>query len=202
MERIAIFGGSFDPVHKEHIRLVESAIQSLRLDKLFVMPAFAPPHKKGKLLSPDEDRLAICRLAFEHIPKVSVCDYEIKRGGTSYTYLTCQYFREKYPNAEIFWLVGTDMLRDFPTWKNPQEILRLVKLGVCARNEKEGWLEKEKRDFYNRFGVDFSVIEYQGLAVSSTKIRVLAGAGMDITEFVPPKVAQYIIKHPKQNVNR
>lgn len=192
MERIAVFGGSFDPVHTEHIHLAKSAVESLRLNKLFVMPAYAPPHKKGKILSSDEDRLALCRLAFADEPKIEVSDYEISRGGTSYTYLTCQYFREKYPSAEIFWLVGTDMLRDFPTWKNPQEILRCVKLAVCARNEKQGWIEKEQADFYARFHTEFSVIGYEGAEVSSTEIRVLAGAGMDITPFVGEKVAEYI----------
>jgi len=113
--RIAIFGGSFDPIHTEHIRLAQAAIEELGLDKLFVMPAYAPPHKKGKALSPDEDRLEMCRLAFQGNDVVEISDYEIQRQGTSYTYLTCQYFREKYPSAEIFWIVGADMLQDFPT---------------------------------------------------------------------------------------
>ena len=70
--RIAVFGGSFDPVHTEHVKLVEFALSELALDKLFVMPAYAPPHKKGKMLSPDEDRLEMCRLAFAHLEKVVV----------------------------------------------------------------------------------------------------------------------------------
>ena len=114
--RIAVFGGSFDPIHTEHVKLVEWAIADLKLDKIFVMPAYAPPHKKGKTLSPDKDRLAMCRLALAHLDKAEVSDYEIAKGGVSYTYLTCKHFKESYPDAEIFWLVGTDMLRDFPTW--------------------------------------------------------------------------------------
>ena len=113
--KIAIFGGSFDPPHIEHVRLAQSAVKSLKLDTLFIMPAHTPPHKKGKALSSDEDRLAMCRLAFKKCPKAEVSDYEISRGGTSYTYLTCRYFKEAYPDAELFFLVGTDMLRDFPS---------------------------------------------------------------------------------------
>ena len=108
--RIAIFGGSFDPVHTEHIRLVQAAIEELVLDKLFVMPAYAPPHKKGKILSADEARLEMCRIAFRGVDKVVVSDYEIQNRGTSYTYLTCRHFRESYPTAEIFWIVGTSHL--------------------------------------------------------------------------------------------
>ncbi len=190
--KIAVFGGSFDPVHIEHIELVKSAIQSLRLDKLFVMPAHTPPHKSGKILSSNQDRIAMCKLAFSGMGKVEVSDYEIEKGGTSYTYLTCRYFREKYPTAQIYWLVGTDMLRDFPTWRNPNSILQDVTLGVCDRAEEKAWVEEEQRLFFEKFQKNFVVIDYKGKDVSSTKIRVLAGAGMRLSEYVPQEVADYI----------
>ena len=180
--RIAVFGGSFDPVHTEHIKLVEFALAELNLDKLFVMPASAPPHKKGKALSSDEARLEMCRRAFAHLDKVVVSDYEIAKGGVSYTYLTCQHFKAQYKDAEIFWLVGTDMLRNFPTWKNPKEILSCVTLAVCGRNEQAGWMEKEQEEFVRLFNKSFVYLSYNGKDVSSTKIRVLAGAGMRLTE--------------------
>ena len=192
--RVAIFGGSFDPVHSEHIALVQKAIQSLHLDELIVMPASTPPHKQGKERTEDFHRLRLCEIAFSGMDKVRVSDYEIAKGGTSYTYLTCRYFREQYPTAQLFWLVGTDMLRDFPTWKNTDEILSLVTLAVCARDEKDGWLQKEKRGFYEKFQRDFAVIHYNGKPVSSTEIRVLAGAGMEIPS-VPDGVYDYIKKH-------
>ncbi len=190
--RIAIFGGSFDPVHIEHIRLAERAVKELALDKLFVMPAHAPPHKAGKTLSPDKMRLEACHLAFEDIEGVEVSDYECSRGGTSYTYLTCRHFKEAYEGAELFWLVGTDMLRDFPTWKNPEEILSLATLAVCGRNEKEGWVEQEQENFCRLFGKKFVYLSYEGADVSSTEIRVLAGAGMRLTDFLPEKVANFV----------
>ena len=190
--RIAVFGGSFDPVHTEHIRLAQAAIKELGLDKLFVMPAHAPPHKPGKELSSDEDRLALCRLAFAEIPQVVVSDYEVAKGGTSYTYLTCRHFKEEYPAAEIFWIVGTDMLRDFPTWRNPEDILNSVTLAVCGRAETEGWWLEEQRAFVEKFGKEFKPFNYNGAAVSSTKIRVLAGAGMRLTPFVSESVEKYI----------
>ena len=191
--RIAIFGGSFDPIHAEHIRLAQAAILELGLDKLFVMPAYAPPHKKGKVLSADEDRLEMCRLAFQGNEAVEISDYEIKRQGTSYTYLTCQYFREQYPDAEIFWIVGADMLQDFPTWKNPEIILENVTLAACGREIKdESWWEREQQKFFARFACNFCKFSYNGAAVSSTKIRVLAGAGMRLTPFVAKNVERYI----------
>ena len=198
--RIAVFGGSFDPVHTEHIRLAQAAIEELGLDKLFIMPAHAPPHKPGKVLSADEDRLEMCRLAFADMPEAVVSDYEMAQGGTSYTYLTCRHFKKEYPSAEIFWIVGTDMLRDFPTWRNPEDILANVTLAVCGRAEEEGWWEEEQRAFCQKFGVPFRRFSYNGAAVSSTKIRVLAGAGMRLTPLVGQNVEKYILKNGLYNI--
>ncbi len=192
MLRIGIFGGSFDPVHNEHIQLAQAAIAELGLDKLLIMPAGVPPHKQGKRLSLAEDRLHLCRLAFSFLPQAEICDYEIKRGGTSYTYQTCEYFAAIYPNAELFWLVGTDMLRDFPTWRYPERILEKATLAVCGRNEKADWVEEEQGKFYEKFKKNFAFLSYEGKNVSSTKLRVLAGAGMRLTDFTPPAVADYI----------
>ncbi len=197
--RIGIFGGSFDPVHSEHIALARAAIESLSLDKLFVLPAHTPPHKRGKTLSSDKRRLEMCRLAFADLPEAEVCDYEIKQGGTSYTYLTCRYFKGRYPEAELYFLVGTDMLRDFPTWKNPEDILNDVTLAVCARAEGADWLNRERRAFAKRFSAEFAVIGYNGAPVSSTEIRVLAGAGMRLTPYVCEAVEAYIYERGLYN---
>lgn len=193
--KIAIFGGSFDPVHTEHIRLAQAAILELGLDKLIVMPAYQPPHKPGKRMSPMEDRLAMCRLAFADVEKAEVSDFEARAEGTSYTYLTCRHFRALYPTAEIFWIVGTDMLRDFPTWKHPDDILENVTLAVCGRAENDGWQQAEQQAFFAKFGKNFCAFSYNGAAVSSTQIRVLAGAGMRLTPLVHENVEAYIQKH-------
>ncbi len=190
--RIGIFGGSFDPVHNEHIHLAKAAIEELGLDKLLVMPAGVPPHKQEKRLTPAKERLALCRLAFAALPQAEICDYEITRGGTSYTYQTCEHFAEIYAGAELFWLVGTDMLRDFPTWKYPARILEKATLAVCGRNEKGEWIESEQASFHEKFGKKFLFLSYEGRNVSSTKLRVLAGAGMRLTDFTPKTVADYI----------
>lgn len=192
--RIGIFGGSFDPVHLEHVRLVESAIQDLSLDRVFVVPTHTPPHKQGKRLASDEHRLQMCNLAFSHLQKVEISDFEIRQGGTSYTYLTLRRFRKLYPRPdhEIFFLVGTDMLRDFPTWKNPEDILKNCTLAVCARAEQSGWTEKEQAVFFEKFRTHFLPLSYEGKAVSSTRVRVLAAAGEDVSAFVGESVGKYL----------
>ena len=193
--RIGIFGGSFDPIHSEHIALARQAVVDLALDRLFVMPAANPPHKPWRNLTPDRDRLAMCTLAFSEDAMITVSDYEIEKGGASYTYLTVRHFKELYPQAELFFLVGTDMLRNFPLWRNPEDILENATLAVCARAEEEGWAQEERAAFQKRFGKEFVVLSYEGKDVSSTKIRVLAGAGMDITAYTDEKVAAYIAEN-------
>ena len=200
--KIGIFGGSFDPVHIEHIRVAQAAIQTLGLDRLLIMPAFAPPHKEGRVLADNQTRLETCRLAFSGVEKTEICDFEIAQGGVSYTYLTCRHFKDMYPNAELFWLVGTDMLRDFPTWKNPETILSCATLAVCARNEKTDWVEREQKSFFDRFGKNFVCVGYNGADVSSTKIRVLAAAGEDFSSFVEKAVFEYIRKNGLYEIPR
>lgn len=190
--RIGIFGGSFDPIHNEHISLAKQAITDLGLDKLFIIPAANPPHKPWRVLTSDEHRLELCHLAFDGEEKIEVSDYEIAAGGTSYTYLTLRHFRELYPEAEFYLLVGTDMLRNFPLWKYPEEILENCTLAVCARAEEAGWATREQTEFFNRFGRNFVVLSYEGKDVSSTKIRVLAGAGLEITHYTDENCAAYI----------
>lgn len=190
--KVGIFGGSFDPVHIEHIRVAQAAIQTLGLDRLLIMPAFAPPHKKGRVLADNQARLEICRLAFSGVEKAEICDFEIAQGDVSYTYRTCRHFKETYQDAELFWLVGTDMLRDFPTWKNPEIILSCATLAVCARSEKSDWVDGEQKRFFERFGKKFVCVGYNGADVSSTKIRVLAAAGEDFSAFVEKSAFDYI----------
>ncbi len=189
--RIGIFGGSFDPVHNEHIQLAKKAVEELQLDRLFIMPAGVPPHKKGKRITPASVRLELCKRAFEGVEKIEVSDYEISREGLSYTYQTCEEFARRF-QGELFWLVGTDMLRDFPTWRYPERILSCATLAVCGRNEKEGWIKREQAAFIRKFGKKFAYLSYVGKDVSSTKLRVLAGAGMRLTPFTTGEVEEYI----------
>lgn len=190
--RIGIFGGSFDPIHSEHIALAKQAVTDLSLDRLFVMPAASPPHKPWRALAASEVRFQLCRLAFLGEEKITVSDYELKTGGTSYTYLTVRHFKRQYPDAQLYFLMGADMLRDFPSWKNPTDILENCTLAVCSRAGDD--CEEIRADFLAKFGKDFQLLTYRGKSVSSTEMRVLAGAGMDVTEYTDEKCADYLAR--------
>ena len=190
--RIAIFGGTFDPVHNEHVNIVKSAKEQLQADKVIIIPTYIPPHKQGKQTSPAEDRLEMAKRAFSSIKGCEVSAYEINAKGTSYTYLTLQYYKEKYPNDELYFLVGSDMLKDFYNWKNPEIILSLADLVVCNREGEKVNFSVENIKFSSKFKKKFKVIEYVGKNVSSTKARALCAFGHDLKPYVPQDVIDYI----------
>ena len=168
--KIALFGGSFDPVHNEHVRYVQAAKAVLGLDKVFVIPSHIAPHKAFGAVASGEDRLAMCRLAFRNLPYAEVSDFEICASGTSYSYLTCRHFKELYPSDALYFMVGADMLEDFFTWKNPDDILANAALVACRREgEDPAWCRDR---FRTRFGKDFISVPFVGEAAASHKLRV------------------------------
>ena len=200
--KIAIFGGSFDPVHVEHINIVRAAVSALGADKVIVIPAFIPPHKKDRALASPEDRLNMTKLAFACVKNCEVSAYELNAGGTSYTYLTLGYFRNKYPDAELYFLVGADMLKDFYTWKEPETILSLAELVVCNREGERVNFAVEQLRFFAKFKKKFRCIEYTGRDISSTKARVLTAFGEDLKPYLSADVTEYIEANELHRVTR
>ena len=189
--KIAIFGGSFNPVHNEHINIVLAAKQTLGLDKVIVVPAFISPDKSGVMTARAKDRLKMCRLAFEGADGVEISDCEIKRGGISYSYITCRRFKKIYKYDELYFIICADQLKNFYSWKAPEEILKCVTLAVCARENAQE-LKDELKKFTVRFKSDIVSFDYVGKAVSSTKIRTLAALGEDVSKYVPNVVKSSI----------
>ena len=189
--KIAIFGGAFNPVHREHVHLARTAIEELGLDKLIIMPTAISPHKSGKAMADFFQRFEMCRIAFRELKQAEVSNYELARGGVSYTYLTCNHFASLYPDAERYLLIGADMLENFPEWKNPQEILKNFRLAACAREDAKPFLGYKKM-VEEEFDTAVKTLSYVGENVSSTQIRTYAALGEDISRFVNPDVCQYI----------
>lgn len=189
--KIAIYGGAFNPVHNEHVNIVNAAIDALGLDKVIVVPTNVSPHKGGELSVRGRDRLGMCRLAFTD-KRTEISDCEIKRGGISYSYVTCRRFRKLYPNDELYFIIGGDMLSSFRYWKEPEEILKCVTLAVCARENAKD-ISSSVRSFSSYFKKSVVDFGYVGKDVSSTKVRALAALGEDISDYVPEPTAKYIL---------
>lgn len=191
MKRKGIFGGTFNPVHSDHVAMSLAAIKELCLDELIVMPTFIPPHKQVSL-APANDRLNMLNLCFEKDEKITVSDYEIEKGGKSYSYLTVENFAGE---DELFFIVGGDMLADFKTWKYPERILASATLAAFGREGFEENSAAEREYFKKTFGKEFIPLTFEGKGFSSTEIRVYNSLNLDITGFTEAKVAEYI----KQN---
>lgn len=190
--KIAIFGGSFDPVHSEHVRCAVAAKEALGLDKLIVVPTGIAPHKQWGASASGEDRLAMCCIAFRGLDWAEVSDAEVRAQGASYTYLTCRRFAAQYPDAERYFLVGEDMLEDFFTWREPDDILSHVTLAACGRGHSAP--ERLHERFRERFGKDFLCIPFTGEEVSSRMLRVDLAFGKQ-SEKLDGGVRDYILSH-------
>ena len=193
MKKIGIFGGTFSPVHNEHVSLARAGINELGLDALYVLPTNVSPHKKSTGASAT-CRLNMLKLAFSLDEKVIVSDYEITRGEVSYSYITAEYFNQKF-GVKPYMFVGADMLKDFKTWKFPERILNSATL-VCAKREGENVdISKEIEYIESAFGAQVLTLNFGGKACSSTKIRLFASLSLSLDGMVDKSVEEYIVKN-------
>ncbi len=190
MERIGIYGGSFNPPHVGHIRGAEYAIKALGLDKLLLIPAGIAPHKALPEGSPSAaQRLEMVRLAAQGMEKAEVSDLELRRGGVSYTWETAAQVRKLYPNARLYLIMGSDMALSFHTWREPEKILADATLAVLYRGEKG---EKEKLSTYCAgLPGETVLLENPVTAISSTDLRRLLVFG-GASGLLPKAVEDYI----------
>ncbi|MDP6358017.1 MAG: nicotinate-nucleotide adenylyltransferase [Planctomycetota bacterium] len=193
--KIGIYGGSFDPIHMGHLILAEHVRDSLGLSKIIFVPARIPPHVEAKALSPDEHRLAMVSVAMYDNPRFVCSDVELKRQGPSYTIETIREFRRKYPHDDLHFIVGADSVREFPNWKDPDQIggeCRIV-VGVRPGFEKSIFEELESSfspEFIQSLKDNF--VETPAVDISSTDIRQRIKEGKSIRHLVPVGVYDYI----------
>ncbi len=193
--KIAIFGGSFNPVHNGHVALATQIADEFSLDKVIVMPTYISPFKKDSdvFVADSSDRIKMCELAFVEFDYVLVSDYETAKKDVSYTYETINYFREKYPNDELFFVMGSDMLLSFSSWKNYTEILRNCSL-IASSREKCGEVYDKlnlKANELSAFGKVY-IVKTEEFPVSSSEIREKIVNKQDITCYLHENVVEYI----------
>lgn len=191
MEKIAIYGGSFDPPHKGHKLLALNLAECCGAEKVIVIPAATSPFKSGSSASGAE-RLEMCRLAFrEDVFEVS--DLELRRGGKSYTIETVSAVKEMYPESELFLFMGEDMLLTFNKWYKYDEILSFCNIVAACRTEKKEKLEMMRAFASEVLGLDEKRALICGstpIEISSTEIRNQIEDGK--VKELDPEVYEYI----------
>ena len=193
MERIGIYGGTFNPPHIGHIRAAEYAVKELQLDRLLVIPSRISPHKQLPKDSPTpQQRLQMLKIATAGLPNMEVSDLELNREGTSYTYQTVQQVRQMYPDAKIYLLMGTDMFLSFHSWRNPELITQDAALAVFYRGDKNEVDAINSRVAEVEWEVE--LIENPIIDISSTQLRRMLVFGC-ADSFLPQGVGDYIRSH-------
>ena len=135
--KIAMFGGSFDPIHNGHVSLAHAFVDTLCLEKVLIIPTHYPPHKQKKTTVTPQQRLDMCRLAFEGEELFEVSDIEIKREGKSYTYMTLEELSIIYPDDELYLITGADMFMTIDQWKEPEIIFRHAVICGVPRDDDD-----------------------------------------------------------------
>ena len=193
MERIGIYGGTFNPPHIGHIRAAKYAVERLELSRLLVIPSCISPHKAlpENSASP-EQRLRMLELSLGDQEKIHISDLELQRGDTSYTYETVAQVRQLYPDSELILFMGTDMFLSFDSWKNPDEILKNAALAVFYRGDREEIQKiQEKKVFFEQQGATVYLVENPVTEISSTDLRRMLI--FDCADsFLPEGVGNYI----------
>lgn len=194
MERIGIYGGTFNPPHIGHIQAAKQAVKALGLSKLLIIPAYAPPHKAVlPTNSPTaQQRLEMLRIAVADCPEIEVSDMELRREGVSYTVETVLALKRQYPEGELVLLMGTDMFLTFESWMRWEEILQNASLGVFYRGDKgEKPAIARKKEELEALGAKVTLVQNDVIAISSTQMRRLL-AFRCAGELLPAGVLDYI----------
>jgi nicotinate-nucleotide adenylyltransferase len=184
-KRIALFGGTFDPVHLGHVHLARAAREAAELDEVRFLPCRISPHKLGQVSAPSEDRLAMLRLATESLSWAVVDDFELHAPEPSYSYLTAQALTRRNPEAEWFWIMGTDQWEALPRWKHPERLATCVTFLVLTRGESP----------VPRDGFRMREVPGAGHPASATAIRASLASGEPMPPWLDPAVADYIARH-------
>lgn len=196
--KIGIYGGTFNPIHKAHVYIINEFVKRIGLDKVIIMPTAVPPHKAAKELTDSRHRLEMCRLALRDIESESaeVSDLEITRGGLSYSSDTLTEIKKQRPEDDLYFLMGEDMFLTVERWHEAATIFKLAVLCASPRSG-DGFerLLKHREYLAEKYGAKALVFDIPYIHVSSTEIRERLENKESIKGLVPEAVGKYIDDH-------
>ena len=184
--KIGFLGGSFDPVHFGHLMAAQDAYEQCGLDRLILVPAAQAPLKPTDVQSTTEDRIEMLKAAAGWDERFEISDFELRKGGISYTIDSARHFRALYPQDELYWVIGGDQLPKLHLWKDIEELAKLVEFIFL---ERPGYPVKARVDIP---GLRLHRCDGHLLAISSTELRERTRLNLALDYFVPHKAIVYI----------
>jgi len=182
--KIGILGGTFNPVHIGHLILAEEAREKLKLDKILFIPTAIPPHKDSSNIAPASDRLKMLRLAIKGNKFFGVCDIEIKRKGRSFTIDTLKELKAQYGQDELYFIIGSDLLKYLNEWKDLSQIVKMVNFVAATR---PGYSLEQIPQY-------IQTLPIRAVDVSGFEVRRCIQENKSFGYLVPDKVFDYIKK--------
>jgi nicotinate-nucleotide adenylyltransferase len=200
MKAVAIFGGTFNPVHFGHLCIAEEIRTKFNLDKVIFVPTNLPPHKNPSDLVSARQRWLMTHLATVSNPCFEVSTFEIDSGGKSYAVDTIKHFRKHFGDkVQIYFIIGADMLVDIAAWKNIGEILKLCRFIAVSRPGydvqkifNQYYLSSKNTSIASELMENVLVEDVATLDISSTSIRQRVKEWKSIKYLVPETVEQFI----------
>jgi nicotinate-nucleotide adenylyltransferase len=195
VNRLGIYGGTFDPPHLGHLILAEIAADSLHLARVLFVPAAVPPHKEpGDVRASTAHRLAMVERAVAGNLRFGLSRVDIDRPGPHYSVDMLRLLRDDYPAADFVFLIGADSLRDLPTWSRPHELIELAVLGVMRRPDSEPDLD-DLEDQIPGIRARVEWIAAPRIEIASHQLVEQIAAGRSVRYQVPDAVLDYIQQH-------
>ena len=191
--KLGIFGGTFNPVHSGHIELVKHFASLAELDRVLLIPTKIPPHKLSPDLLSGEIRLEMCALAVEGEDKIEVSDIELRRDGSSYTIDTLKSLERLYEGAELYLIMGADMLMCLDSWREYKGIIDRCVICAAARNDSTANQLRQKARELEIPDSRVIISDEEIMTVSSTEIREKIKKSDSIEGLVPDAVRKYIV---------
>lgn len=195
MKKIGLFGGTFNPIHFAHLIIAERFVEQLGLERCYMMPSNISPFKLADKPLPNtpnsEDRLNMLNMAIEGNPNLTADDFEIRKGGISYTIDTLTNLKERHPDSKLYFLVGSDQAQQFKKWKDWQQILSLATMSIAIRPETK-YDSHRVEEMTDLIGIEPLYIDCPRLDISSSEIRYRLGHGQSINYLMPRLVQNYI----------
>lgn len=192
-ERIGVLGGTFDPIHEGHLAAAKAAVECARLDRVLFVPTGHPPHRPPAAAAP-EHRLQMTRLAIARDDRFDVSDIELRRAGASFTSDTLRELRARYPDSELFLILGWDAAKLFTTWHEPEKVRARATIVVVAR-PGSGSPRPADLEAAGLEGDKVILCLDRTPDISASAIRHDIKGGLPITGKVPPAVDEYIAAH-------